>query len=176
MEKEKKKEKKKPVELINKDLKDQDWYQEILFKQYKLISDKIENFINSRWDTNTLFITLNGFIITGFAILLTNGFKEANYILLLGAIINFAWLLNNYAFNRRTQPRYDIAKDIEEYLPVRFFQREYELMTTREDNHKSKLPKFMFSKLNLISNSEKILIWVFILSYTIIFFLNILNI
>ena len=122
-------------------------YREHFFLQYKLFVESVNYTSDLKLKLNTFFLTANTALVTAIGL----GFSSQKPIdssvwhLLLplaGALMAVIWLGVTYSYKQRNIIKLRIVHCLEEHLPLALYKTEWALM---EENHNSRLKKFLFS-------------------------------
>lgn len=112
----------------------------ILFEQYKLYINGIENISNRRDNANKYFISINTGIVASLGFLITDFQVKIPFFLLLillfGMVISviFWFLLNSYA--QLNSAKFKIVHIIESKLPIELYKKEWNLLGEGKDYKK----------------------------------------
>ncbi len=101
--------------------------EDILFEQYKLYVDTAERVSDRRQNSNNFFLTLNSVLLafTGFLTTLSFAFWHA-IIAIAGVSISVLWYLTITSFRNLNSEKFRVIHKIEEKLPVKLFDDEWE--------------------------------------------------
>lgn len=122
-------------------------YRQHFFEQYKLFVESINYTSDLKLRLNTFFLTVNTALITAIGL----GFSSQRNIdssvwhLLLplaGVLISVIWFGVTYSYKQRNIIKLRIIHCLEEQLPLALYKTEWGLM---EENHSSRIKKFLFS-------------------------------
>ena len=122
-------------------------YREHFFRQYKLFVESVNYTSDLKLKLNTFFLTVNTALVTAIGI----GFSSQKPIsssiwhLLLplaGILMSVIWWGITYSYKQRNIIKLRIIHCLEEQLPLALYTTEWALM---EENHGSRLKKFLFS-------------------------------
>lgn len=122
-------------------------YREHFFLQYKLFIESVNYTSDLKLKLNTFFLTANTALVTAIGL----GFSSQKPIdasvwhLLLplaGALMAIIWWGVTYSYKQRNIIKLRIIHCLEERLPLALYTTEWHLM---EENHSSRLKKFLFS-------------------------------
>jgi len=146
-----------------------DLYQEHLINQYKLYVEIANNTSNMRASANTYFLTINSAIIaiTGLLTQIINCPLHISimwfiFISIFGAILSIAWKLIIQSYSNLNAGRYFIIHLLEEKLPAKLFQAEWNYL----------YPSNGIKKYMPLTNIEKYVPILFVLIYILLIFLN----
>ena len=115
-------------DLINEKISPEKYekYHDHLLEQYKIYVATAESVSTKRGLSNTFFLSLNTFILTGLTILYENGFKfDPVWIIIFPAIalltLCWAWWRLNVSYKQLNSAKFKVIDAFEEHLPARPF-------------------------------------------------------
>ena len=109
-----------------------------LLEQYKVYSNTLDDSSTARRTFHTLFISINSLLFFGISLAIGNKGTlvsiDTHMLLFMnavGVLISFAWYLIIYRYRARSGEILCILCEIEEKMPLRLFQTEYDRMRER---------------------------------------------
>lgn len=122
-------------------------YREHFFQQYKLFVESVNYTSDLKLKLNTFFLTVNTALVTAIGLGFSGQRQVSSSVwhLLLplaGVLICIIWWGLTYSYKQRNIIKLHIIHCLEEQLPLALYKTEWHLM---EENHASRLKKFLFS-------------------------------
>lgn len=109
-------------------------YHDHLLEQYKIYVATAESVSTKRGLSNTFFLSLNTFILTGLTVLYENGFNlNPVWIIIFPTIallaLCWAWWRLNVSYKQLNSAKFKVIDAFEEHLPARpFVSAEWEML------------------------------------------------
>jgi len=148
------------IDLINKAQQDETT-KEFLLEQYKMYIEMADRISQRRASANSFFISANAAILA-FATWL--GIAGINILLisLAGLSISFFWFFSIRSYSQLNSSKYKVIHEIETKFPLRLYEYEWEVLGKGKS----------FKKYWPLSHIEKLIPFVFIALYIVLFILN----
>lgn len=112
---------------------------DLSFEQYKMIVDSINLLNNTREYSNPFWITVNGLTISGISyantladVTAANKTSLIASLVVLGYLFCLAWVNYLNTLRKSLQIRFEILRELENYYPVKVFQRAYQDLDQKE--------------------------------------------
>ena len=108
-----------------------DKFYDLLIEEYKLYVETVDRVSNRRNQTNQFYISILTGLLTVIAFIFSSSFFEKNrgYLLLIASLMGlmfcFVWAVNIYSYRQLNKGKFKVIQDIEELLPFRPFQSEW---------------------------------------------------
>jgi hypothetical protein len=142
-------------------------YRAHLIEQYKKYLDMADKISDRRSAANTFFLTVNTGLISAFGIVNLTGQKSSNMLLITGSfaaiLLSYSWYRLIRAYRDLSTAKFKVVHQIENYLPIRPFDAEWEAVGKGRD-------KRLYWPFTHI---ERFVPWIFILVYAIVILFSI---
>ncbi|CAK7056143.1 hypothetical protein [Tissierella sp.] len=116
--------------------------EEMLLEQYKLFVDSAHKVTEQRNSTNKFYISLLSGIITAmilfFEKIASDDYLEVILFVVgcLGTMLCYAWYSNIKAYKQLNSAKFKVIHEMEQYLPISCFDREWEILGRGENKDK----------------------------------------
>jgi hypothetical protein len=142
-------------------------YRAHLIEQYKKYLDMADKISDRRSAANTFFLTVNTGLISAFGIVNLTGQKSSNMLLITGSfaaiLLSYSWYRLIRAYRDLSTAKFKVVHEIENYLPIRPFDAEWEAVGRGQD-------KRLYWPFTHI---ERFVPWIFIFVYAIVILFSI---
>jgi hypothetical protein len=133
-----------------------------MLEQYKKYLDMSDKISDRRSTANTFFLTVNTGLISAFGIVNLTGQKTSNFLLVTGSLaailLSYSWYRLIRAYRDLSTAKFKVVHEIENHLPIRPFDAEWEAVGRGED-------KRLYWPFTHI---ERFVPWIFILVYVVV--------
>lgn len=115
-----------------------DKYQDHLLEQYKLFVETSQQVSERRQSANNFLLTLNSFLVTVFAVVLSSfGHHRWNVLVpITGLVICFIWYSLVDSYKDLNTAKFAVIHELEDYLPVALFRHEWYMCGQNKRHHK----------------------------------------
>jgi hypothetical protein len=139
-----------------------DSYRSHLLDQYKKYLEMADKLSDRRASANTFFLTINTGLISAFGIANMASLKASNFLFIVGGsaaiLLCYSWYRLIRAYRDLSTAKFKVVHEIENYLPIRPFESEWEAVGRGEDK-------------NLywpFTHIEGLVPWIFIVLYVLV--------
>jgi hypothetical protein len=157
-------------------------FKDHLLEQYKMFVQSAEKMSDRRLQTNTFFLSLNGFLVTlmGVVPVLNTGSSELNPSWLLiactgGVIFCIIWINLIKSYKNINEAKFAVIKSISKRLPTKPFESEWDYLNmidkVEKEKNKGSKPRIRYLQFTIVE------IWIpvmFMILYIVIIFVLVL--
>lgn len=142
-------------------------YHAHMLEQYKKYLDMSDKISDRRSTANSFFLTVNTGLISAFGIVNLTGQKPPNFLFItagFGAILlSYSWYRLIRAYRDLSTAKFKVVHEIENHLPIRPFDAEWEAVGRGEDRR-------LYWP---FTHVERFVPWIFILVYVVVIVISV---